>query len=118
MNICILEKPGKCLDQILGWLSESMGIQGIFAFENDVQFLEEIGTLKPDVCIIRVHLSDFNGLRTAEIIKQKSPDSRIVILSETKDYALEAFEIGAHGYLLCPLVKKKFLNTVFWTDGK
>lgn len=114
MVICILEKPGKILDQILDWLTEDCEVNGIYAFENEIQFLERIGSLDPDLCLIRADWSSLNGLRIAEIVRRNCPGSRIIMLAETRDYAVEAFEVGVQGYLISPLERNKFLGTVFW----
>jgi two-component SAPR family response regulator len=117
MIICILEKPGKILDQMLNWLTEESAVDGIYAFENEVQFLERISSLDPDLCLIRADWRNLNGLRIAEVVKQNCPDSSIIMLSETRDYAVEAFEVGAQGYLVSPLERKKFIGTVFWREN-
>lgn len=113
LNICILEKPGRCLDQMLEWLSER-NISDLYVFENEVRFLEQVRIMDPDVCIIQVENSKIHGLRVSEIVKQMSPHTRIILLSETGNYALEAFEVGVQGYLVCPFEKSKFIKTILW----
>jgi two-component SAPR family response regulator len=95
-----------------------MGTLDVYTFENEVQFLDQIGILEPALCMIRIDWKNLHGLKVAELVREISPDSRVIMMSETKDYALDAFEAGANGYLLCPLEKNKFMNTVFWSEGK
>lgn len=113
LKVYILEKPGRCLDQMLSCLTEDKGVSGIYVFEDYIQLIDQIGIYMPEFCIIRVGLAGFSGLRVAEMVKQCSPASKIIIVSESRDYALEAYEIGVYGYLLCPLEKNKFDKIMF-----
>lgn len=57
--------------------------------------------LKPKIALLDIHLPGMNGLNTTAQIRQKNPDTRIVILSlhTEKNYTLEAFHAGAMGYV-------------------
>ena len=112
MKVYILEKPGKCLDQLLDWLTENGKISEVQTFEDDIEFIDKISICDPGMCIIRAGWNELHGLRVAEMVKQISPEIKIVILSETKDYAIQAFEVGVYGYLLCTIVKKIFIYTI------
>ena len=117
MKIFILERPGKSLDQMLEWLAEAQNVTGIYSFENEIHFIDQVGINNPKVCIIRTCWGALQGLRIAEMVRQISPKSKIIMLSETKDYAMEAFEVGVHGYLLYPLEKAKFTDTIAWAGN-
>lgn len=108
MRVYILDRRGKTREQILEWLSEDKRLTCVEVFENYIQFIEQIGNSPPDLCIIRLGWDGIPGLKTADMAKQISPDIRVVFIAEDRDYALDAFEVRADGYLLCPLHREKF----------
>jgi len=81
VKVYILEKPGKCLDQLLDWLTENGKISEVQTFEDDIEFIDKISICDPGMCIIRAGWNELHGLRVAEMVKQISPEIKIVILS-------------------------------------
>lgn len=64
--------------------------------------IEMVGRLKPNVLIADVMMPGVNGLEVTRQVRQRSPETRVVILSMYADeaYVLEALRIGAAGYVL------------------
>jgi DNA-binding NarL/FixJ family response regulator len=113
LRVYILDRPGKSRGQMLEWLSEDKRLTGIEAFDDYIQFIEQVGNSPPDYCIIRLGADGIPGLKTAEMVRQISADIRIIFISDDRDYALDAFEAGANGHLLCPVDRdqlKKYLK--------
>jgi YesN/AraC family two-component response regulator len=59
-------------------------------------------TSPPDIAFIYVGDKEFNAFSVVEPIRARAPDTKIVFMSEKRDYALPAFEIGVDNYLLLP----------------
>lgn len=93
---------------MLEWLWTEKRFTEVEAFEDYTRLVEQAGNSPPDFCIIRLGRDEIPGLKIAETVKQISPDVRIIFISDERNFALAAYELGAHGYLLCPLVKDKF----------
>lgn len=110
MRVCILDSGGLGLDNILTWLSEKPNVKEVTLVKSPDQFLERIEQEHPDLVFIRLGSIDIPGLGIGMMIKEVYSDIRIIFVSEEKEYALEAYEIGAYGYLLSPIEKKKFDN--------
>ena len=68
------------------------GEEGLLLVEN----------LKPDLVLIDLNMKGMNGLQTLTQIKEKTPESRCIVLtvSDAEDDLLEALRAGADGYLL------------------
>lgn len=49
-----------------------------------------------------------SGLKTARVIQQVSTEIKIIFISDKQKLAVDAFEVGAEGYLLSPIEKEKF----------
>lgn len=62
---------------------------------------------RPDVVLLNADLPNCDGVRATKLIKEVSPESRVLVLSSDQDLGVlaEALEAGANGYLTktCPL---------------
>jgi DNA-binding NarL/FixJ family response regulator len=63
--------------------------------------LEIIQAKKPNVVLLDVYMTPLTGFELMPIIKQHSPDSRIIGFSVHANaaYAKQLLELGAHGYV-------------------
>lgn len=120
MRVYILDRHDQNREQLLKWLSEDKRLTGIEVFEDYIKLIEQIGITPPDFCFIRLGRDGIPGLKTADMIRQTGSDIQIIFISDDRDYVMDAFEVGAYGYLLCPLerdrlekylmIKKEALN--------
>ena len=64
--------------------------------------LEQIELLNPDVVLLDIEMPGMNGLNTTQIIRQKFPETKVLVLSSHDDeyYINQALKMGANGYLL------------------
>jgi DNA-binding LytR/AlgR family response regulator len=112
LRVYILDRHDQNREQLLEWLSEDKRLTGIEVFEDYIELIEQIGITPPDFCFIRLGRDGIPGLKTADMIRQTSSDIQIIFISDDRDYAMDAFEVGAYGYLLCPVERdrlKKYL---------
>jgi len=61
-----------------------------------------IEQLKPNVALLSVCFTDLNGIEVAKEVKQKSPGTKVIMLTSDDciEHILAAFDAGADGYLL------------------
>lgn len=59
--------------------------------------------LKPDVVLSDIEMPGINGIDFAVSLKRISPHTRIIFVTGYSQYALDAFRIHAHGYILKPV---------------
>ncbi|MGX0975464.1 two-component system nitrate/nitrite response regulator NarL [Roseovarius sp. MBR-51] len=88
------------------------GIQSILESYDDIEILaslcngqaiiDRVEALDPDVILLDLNMPGLGGLTTAEIILEKRPDTRILILSmhDSPEYISSALSHGAAGYVL------------------
>ncbi len=88
------------------------GLRALLEGQPDFQLVGEAGDgleavqlterLKPDVLIIDLMMPSLNGLEATRQVSQRSPHTRVVILSmhANEAYVLEALRNGAAGYVL------------------
>ena len=90
----------------------AQGIQSILESYDDVeviatlgdgqQIIDQVGTLNPDVILLDLNMPGMGGLTATEIILERRPDTRILILSmhDSPEYISSALSHGALGYVL------------------
>jgi DNA-binding NarL/FixJ family response regulator len=63
--------------------------------------IEAIGTSKPDVVLLDVHLPDGNGARVIEAVSRTSPETRFLALSvsDAAEDVIATIRAGARGYV-------------------
>jgi len=65
-----------------------------------------------DLIIIDMLRRGHNELTIARMIRQYDAKVPMIVLSSSKEFAVECYDVAACAYLLKPLVKQKFLATV------
>ena len=88
------------------------GIQSILESYDDVEVIAVFGTgqdvidrvsdLEPDVILLDLNMPGIGGLTTTEILLERRPETRILILSmhDSPEYISSALSHGAAGYVL------------------
>lgn len=68
---------------------------------NGVEAVQKATELRPDVVLLDISMPVLNGLEAAKMIKQASPASKIVFLTQDNDAELKdtALATGAEGYV-------------------
>jgi len=108
VRVFILHTGGSGLDKIVTWLAEKTGIKEVAVMKSPDGFLERVKRDRPEMVFIRIGNSEIPGLGVAQMVTAIDRNIRIVFVAEEKDYALDAYEVGAYGYLLCPIEREKF----------
>lgn len=86
---------------------EGAGMQVVARASNMQDFLRQLGEAKPDVAIVDVRLESpdseevGDGLYVVELLKERHPDIRSLVLTSYRDLELveRCFKAGAAGYL-------------------
>ena len=68
---------------------------------NGLQAIDVISDLKPDIIILDIFLPEVSGIEVLASIKQKSPDTRALMITHARDEQaiIKAIRAGAKGYL-------------------
>jgi len=82
--------------------------------ENGREAITLVETLKPDVVVMDIGMSQLNGLEATLRITRDFPEARIIILTQhsMEEYILRAFKNGASGYLLKKSALKDLVNAI------
>ncbi|MFY0606773.1 MAG: response regulator transcription factor [Cyclobacteriaceae bacterium] len=69
-------------------------------------------TLQPDIIFLDIQMPGKNGLETAQRILSKGKASIIIFTTAFDQYAIQAFEVEALGYLLKPFSEDQFKKSL------
>lgn len=83
-------------------------------FEEGAEMLYMIGEegYSPDMILLDIFMPEVSGIQTAKWLRERGEDCRIIFLTTSEDYALEAFEVNAFQYLLKPVSEEKFFPVI------
>lgn len=69
---------------------------------NGQEVIDQVAALAPDVVLLDLNMPKVNGLAAAEIVLERRPETRILVLSmhDSAEYISTALSHGARGYVL------------------
>lgn len=71
----------------------------------------------PDVAFCDIQMPGFSGLEFAVRLRQLSPMTKVIFVTGYDQYALDAFQVHAHGYVLKPLLADRVKEELaFWSQ--
>ena len=92
-----------------------------------LEAVRKAGDLQPDLILLDVGLPELNGLEAAQCIRESSPHSKILFVSEDRspEIAAEGLRIGARGYItksnaareLRPAIQAVLRGDIFLGEG-
>ena len=104
MRIFAIDDEPKMLRMLQDAIREAEPEAEILAFScaaDVIATLQDPGKL-PDVVFSDIELPGMNGLTLAVKLKEAAPDTRIIFVTGYDQYALEAYRVHAHGYIMKP----------------
>jgi len=104
------EPPARA--RLASLLAEIDDVQVVGEGASGREALELTMDLSPDVVLIDVRMPDMDGLEAAQRIARMSEPPAVIFTTAYDEYAVNAFEAQAAGYLLKPIRKDKLLAAI------
>ena len=105
MLIFIIDDEEKVLEETRETIEEAVDDAKIMAFTRGAPAIEAVREgEEPDVVFCDIEMPGLSGLAFAVEMKKASPNTRIIFVTGYEKYAVQAFKIKVHGYLLKPLI--------------
>lgn len=105
MRIFAIDDEPKMLRTLQEAITEAEPEADILAFSSAAEVLEALSDPEklPDVVFSDIEMPGMNGLTLAIKIKEAAPNARIVFVTGYDQYALEAYRLHVHGYVMKPV---------------
>ncbi|MBQ9008909.1 MAG: response regulator [Clostridia bacterium] len=107
MRILAVETDAILLNQLTDLIRAAFPEAEILAFDNCDPALAILPEAEINIAFMEVEIGPASGIDLARQITAVYPFCDIVFCTEHRDYAREAFELGASDYLLKPITEEK-----------
>ena len=106
LRVFVVDDEAPARRKLLRFLAGDPDIEVAGEAANGRDAVEGIERARPDLLLLDVQMPDFDGF---EVVKQlKPPLPRIVFVTAFDQYAIQAFDVHAFGYLLKPFDEPRF----------
>lgn len=114
LKIVILTKSTEKRELLFQYISKCYPNSRIFMEDPGANMCKYTSTSQEpiDICFTEVLEADPYGLEIAESFRDICPKTKIVFISDVKDFALKAWELGVKDYLLEPITIESIQHTV------
>ncbi|MCZ6808291.1 MAG: LytTR family DNA-binding domain-containing protein [Proteobacteria bacterium] len=107
MKILIVDDEALARDRLSQILDDSDEYDVVGEAENGEQALEIARTSAPDVVLLDIRMPGMNGIETAHHLNSFESPPAIIFTTAYDEYAIEAFDTRAVGYLLKPVRRER-----------
>jgi len=113
IRIAVCDDFCECLDSVIKLLGMYQSKHSDVkteteGFDSPSSLLERIATKgKFDIYLLDILMPEMNGIELAQKIRERDENASLIFLTNSTDYALEAFGVSAVQYLLKPVDKKR-----------
>lgn len=121
INIMIVDDHPLVLEGLTSRLGSSSKIKIVARAVNGEKALERLGEIDIDVMLMDINMPVLNGIETAEIVKEKYPNVKVIALTmhDDREYVLNMARLGVKGYILKSSPAKQMLAAIdaVYNDG-
>ena len=95
-------------------LRMSNGIKIIGEVDNGKELLDKLKSSQPDIVMMDISMPEINGMDALEILSEKYPTIKVIMLSmhDDQEYILNVIRAGASGYLLKDISGEDMISAI------
>jgi two-component system response regulator AlgR len=112
MKLLIVDDEPPARERLRRLLAEIEDCEVVAEAGNGEEALSRCGELRPDVVLLDVRMPGLSGIQTARHIDTLEDPPAVIFTTAYDQYAVEAFETEAVGYLLKPVRKEKLAHAL------
>jgi two-component system LytT family response regulator len=106
LRVFVVDDEAPARRKLLRFLAADSEVEVVGEAVNGREAVEGVRCTRPDLILLDVQMPDFDGF---EVLRQLSPPlPRIVFVTAFDQYAIQAFDVHAFGYLLKPFDQLRF----------
>lgn len=108
------DEPIECIALEMLLKNNFPGLRILPSVSNGIDLVASAGQDRPDIVIVDINMPGLNGLDALDMIRTRNPDMKIIIHSAYSEfeYAKRAFALNASDYMVKPVQKSAFLDTM------
>ncbi|HEY0030794.1 MAG TPA: response regulator transcription factor [Bacteroidia bacterium] len=102
IKLAIIDDQALFRNGIVSLLRDYKEMEVVIEASNGMELLAQVETGKPDIILLDLEMPVMDGIKATELLKDKYPGIKILILTGHNDEAmvLHLIEKGAHGFLM------------------
>ncbi|SEQ10175.1 DNA-binding response regulator, NarL/FixJ family, contains REC and HTH domains [Pseudomonas sp. NFACC02] len=114
IRIALVDDHSLVRDGVRALLSTRPLFEVVGEAENAADAVTMCESLKPDILLVDIGLQDMNGLELTQLIRQRCPAIKILILSmyDNQEYVATSIRAGASGYVLKNAPSREILAAI------
>ncbi|WP_066298743.1 LytR/AlgR family response regulator transcription factor [Bacillus sp. FJAT-29937] len=112
MKIGLVDDRKIDLDKLHGIISGIEGVDIIFSTTSAEEAYEHIKKEAIDLLVADIEMPDLSGYELADIIHSHALNISVIFVTGNSGYAVHAFEINVHDYILKPYPKERLIQSI------
>ena len=112
LKILVVDDEKLAREEICFLLDQIGGCELVGEASDGVSALRAAGELKPDLMFLDIQMPGLTGFEVARRLVEADLRSQLVFVTAFDQYALDAFEAQAVGYLLKPVRREKLVRAI------
>lgn len=109
MRCAIVDDEPLAVALLENYVSKTPDLELVGSWNDPVQALSGIRTLKPEIVFLDIQMPDLDGLDLSRMVPE---GTKVIFTTAFKQYALESYDVYALDFLLKPVSYHKFLASV------
>lgn len=112
MRVGLVDDRQIDLEKMQGIISNMDQVEIVFATTSAATAYEEIKKRSIDLLIADIEMPQFSGYELADIIHSHALNIAVIFVTANSGYAVHAFEINVHDYIMKPYTKDRLIQSV------
>lgn len=109
MRCAIVDDEPLAVALLENYVSKTPDLELVGSWNDPVQALSGIRTMKPEIVFLDIQMPDLDGLDLSRMVPE---GTKVIFTTAFKQYALESYDVYALDFLLKPVSYHKFLASV------
>ena len=112
MRIIYVDNEVHAIENFKYYFQDAHYIADLTTFTNSIKALQYVKENKIDIAFLDIDMPEISGIQLAEKLKEIYPHIEIIFVTGYEEYALQAYQLGAIGYLLKPYSKENLIQVL------
>ena len=112
MKVLIVDDEQPARDRLRQILADEDGYDVVGEAGNGIEALDVAGRVSPDIVLLDIRMPGMDGIETAHHLNSMDTPPAVVFTTAYDEYAIDAFEARAIGYVLKPVRRSRLTGAL------